>query len=290
MALANDYQVWIASADNATMGVTVEVPGVRHFSADVSAGKYYLIHRTFCTVADNPDTERTDLGVAEKVTCKFVGAYDKNEIPAANILASWSGGNVSPLVGPWTVYTASLNNEGQIIKGAYRGAELKVYFNITQPTGINVTERSRDTFGLGNIGAGAEFNVVLQPTTVSFGNLQVIEPHENTIGNEGIYSQAPPQHRDWGAGVPTDVGCNNVIGGPAFGNKFDHAQWFEGLSMLGSWGNFTWPIHAKWMKKGSGTVSGDVPGWTSQEMSLETSGTMTVKKFGKTITRPRSDP
>jgi hypothetical protein len=30
MALASDYQVWIASADNATMGVTVEVPGVRH--------------------------------------------------------------------------------------------------------------------------------------------------------------------------------------------------------------------------------------------------------------------
>ena len=110
-----------------------------------------------------------------------------------------------------------------------------------------------------------------------------------SLGQTFYFIDHAPEHGTPGNGAGDwhNVGCNNLIADPS-PNFFDHASSYGWP--LNEKGKYTWPIHAKWGKAGSGVQSGDVPGWTDQKHELFSNGTMTIEKFGKTISRPITGP
>jgi hypothetical protein len=76
------------------------------------------------------------------------------------------------------------------------------------------------------------------------------------------------------------------------GRDWDRARWGrDGQVTGGGWspgGKFTWNIPGKWRIAGTGTGT-EFSSW-KQKFVLGSDGTMTITKFGKTVTRHPSSP
>jgi hypothetical protein len=153
----------------------------------------------------------------------------------------------------------------------------KKTFNVITPSGVETSVRAFQTdFAPGSVGAGMYLNVVLLPTTVSFGNVEMTEPAEATTNITGYFiNHTPPTHALNGAGDWHRAQCDNLI----VDNFFDHA-WSGGWqSPFGQGGSYTWPIHPIWRVVGD-SATYPLNGWTDQIMTLSSDGTMRVDKLG----------
>src|SRR5262249_38086234 len=154
-------------------------------------------------------------------------------------------------------------------------------FEVKEPVDVKATVRGLDGFAPSQQGAGMYLDVVLQPTTVSFSRVQILEPYEPTINISGYFLNtnhpAINHDGDHGSGEWHPVNCKNLV----VHNVFDHAWSQDWPRDNGSWspgGTYTWPIHPIWAIDGAGKTN-PLNGWTSQEHILNGDGTMTIKKL-----------
>ena len=130
-------------------------------------------------------------------------------------------------------------------------------------------------------------DVVLQPISVSFYRLQIMEPGASATGRQGYFiNNPPPDHGDLqGANQWHQVVCNPV--NLVVDGVFDHAESYGWP--IGQWGSYTWSIHPVWRISGD-TRTNSLSGWTDQVHTLYTDGTVKVEKLGHTVTRHTYEP
>ena len=238
--------------------------------------KYTLTSQVSCQARDDTNYDRTTLGVGETTTLY--------ELPDET---GWSttAGTLSATVGGATALTAPHAAATATVTATIRKVKLTIDFGVVEPSGISSTIRSRDGFDYGQVGAGMQIDVVIQPTTVSFGNVEIEEPGANATSLQGYFTypqNTPPNHDSaHGANAWHRVICDNYVPGPPT-DFFDHA-WSGGQS-IGQGGSYTWPISAIWRVVGD-TASHSLSGWTDQIMTLSSDGTMRVDKLGHNVVR-----
>jgi hypothetical protein len=151
------------------------------------------------------DRTRTKLGIGEEVT-----------VSAAKTV-TWSvagGGSVSPIGGKNTIFTASKSRSRPIVKATVGKNACILGFSVIAPNGMKYSADNADaggwphTLGPPNnfIGNGRAFPITIQPTTVSFYN---VEFRENKPGNTIKWPDGTVEKKV-SAGKPTfDVLYNN---------------------------------------------------------------------------------
>lgn len=267
--------------DGSTKDITPKVANTPYYTFGWPVlTKYTLISQVSCQALTDINMERTSLGVAEVVSLGTMPAETTWNTSAGTLSVGQGGhGSGTYLYAPHTAATAT-------VTATIRKASLSIDFGVVEPSGIQATIRARQTdFALGSVGAGMYLNVVLQPTTVSFAALKVMEPSEPTIATGYFLAVDPSKisHVNHGADVPHSVGCNNLIYNPTQ-IYFDHA-WSSGWNgPFGQGGSYTFPIHPIWWVDGD-TSTHPLSGWTDQVMTLSPDGTMSVDKFGLNETR-----
>jgi len=164
-------------------------------------------------------------------------------------------------------------------------AELDVPFNIQKPTGVSAVPYGATglQYDIGKAGAGMHIEpLILMPTTVSFYKLKTKEMNCSALNPDGYFTNA--------------FIINTLSHNPLSGwhevdednkNGFDTARTrIEGFPKPWSKGEYTWKIPVKWRVGDDETTQSDFPSLRDQVFEIEADGTVRVKKFGKTATRP----
>ena len=128
-------------------------------------------------------------------------------------------------------------------------------------------------------------NITIGPTNVSFYKVQMLEVGYDATDVTGYFTNHwPASHKTSGADLPHWIGYDNVVG-----DNMDNC-FYAGNGVLPSpWppgGSFKWPIPAVW-RVGFG-LTNPLP-WSDQTFSLDPDGTMTITKFGHSVTRTPQD-
>jgi hypothetical protein len=276
-----DYTIYAAKPRGETVDATVHAPPNR-FLWGPSGNMHDLAVQCVCTGPN--DQERTTVGVGEQVNLFFEPALDFHNPQWGHTGGGLSTSPTIPANG--TFYTASSNAATDRVmanfpKGGGGFVTLTTTFTVLAPSGVARAQiRGTDSFGVGVAGAGMYLDVVIGPTNVSFNRVEVMEVGQAAANMTGYFiSNPPPPHGSaQGANDWHPIACNNV----ATDGNFDHCLT---PSCPGPWnpgGGFTWPIPALW-KVGNGPTH-SLP-WSDQVFSLQGNGTMTITKFGKSVTR-----
>jgi hypothetical protein len=270
-----------ALPDNQEYDFTPVVPAAR-CKFTLSVQKYKLIMQHHCVLAGN--TERTDLGVGEEVGLKFDPVLFLNDF-WVNIWST-TAGSVFPTNGNGTTFTAPSNAADPTVTATLGGEQCDRTFAVYAPTGVAHADITATVpYFQGHSGAGMQLAVYLGPTNVSFYRVQCMEVGQDASSVTNYYvsymnSPAWPDnlsHRTHGADVWILVGCDNSWqGGDTAAWGDDPSPWYPG-------GGFTWVIPGKWTIPGTSTTN-DIT-LSDQTFSLSADGTMTVQKFGHTVTR-----
>ena len=297
-SLDDDAELWTLKSDGCTGVITPRVlsaassPGLSASSQPPSftgpnpwASKYKLV--TTCVSPYPTNTHRLTIGVGEEVNMGLSpqiqppGDTNLTWMTTAGSLLTWWG-NTNRLTAPSNATTLSVTL-------AYYGKrdEIKytTSFTVVEPSGIKATLHGQpDQFAIGSVGAGMRMDVVLQPTSVSFYRVQIIEPTAGPTNRTGYFTNTVPPYHDQqhGGGIWHPVAYTNLV----VDGVFDHAA--SGGWAIGQAGSYTWPISPLW-GVGAGTASNPLSGWTPQVHTLDADGTMTVNKLGHHVTRQTSE-
>ena len=273
-----------------TLPLHSQVPATAHvetkqYQFDVQGQRYQLIPQCVALVPTN--RARTTIGVGEQVKVFLSPALPW---PAySNVNWTTTAGSVSPKVGNWTTLTAPSNAASATVTMHYRSAAFPINFTVLEPKGIDHADLLyplTTTYGVGQSGAGMHLAVYLAPTNVSFYRVQCMEVGQDASGVKDYYTNymnSPNwptnlSHKTYGADKPIPVGYDNSWGG-----GWDNAGWGYDPSPWSPGGAFTWVIPGKWCIPGAPTTN-DIT-FSDQTFSLTADGTMTVQKFGHTVTR-----
>jgi len=231
-----------------------------------------------CVATTPTNRTRLTIGVAEEVSLSLVGA------PAGTFTWSTSAGSVNPTNGTSTTLTAPSNAATATVTVNYGGGSCQLAFGVIAPSGYYASNVTAIT-GIGTNVAGAGMFVPLWLTSsnVSFYRLEIREvPATNNINVTGYFADTniwprgfPLHDAAAGAGGWVPIGMDNTIG-------TDQAQG-SGLPTPWSAGTVTWPIPAQW--KVVGSTNTNALTWSNQAFSIDTNGTVTITKFGHTVTR-----
>lgn len=139
-------------------------------------------------------------------------------------------------------------------------------------------------YDIGISGAGMHLSpIVVGPTNVSFYRVQCVEVGRDATNCTGYWiSNAPPSHIGNGADMWFPLDQAN-----RWPSAWDHAYyggiappWYGG-------GSFEWPIPGRWRIGATGPTN-NLTGW-NQVFELDASGTVTIRKMGKWVTRTIND-
>ena len=242
------------------------------------AGAPRLKSWTIYPALTNPNRERTTIGVGEEV--------DLGGMPSRT---KWSagGGGLSGTNGSDVRFTAPSNAPpGGItvtVIATVKNASLAIPFNVVPPSGIDHAKIiGTNRFSLTIAGAGMTNVVWIAPTSVSFYRVWMEEVGAVSTNATGYFTNT----NVWPA--------NNLNHGKHGANNWfqltSQNQWSDAASSgtcIPPWstGNFTWPIPAAWQVGGSNSLRTNyITGW-DQNFTIDASGTVTVQKFGNSITR-----
>ena len=297
--------LYLALPDNAVKDLNMRVRGAKHYDARASATRHKLVHETLYPALTEPDLARTQLGVGEYVNCGF----EPGNFPT-NAVWTTSSGSLDTSVENWVWYTAPSNAGSATLTVDVAGtAKFKIKFKIKEPSEIDeartykVAEYTNYFYGPGISGAGIYLRVYVAPTDVSFYRVECIEVGEHATDVEGYYDLYYKQKPEWptnlshitrGADKWFEINADNSWqhNGLDDGFDWDRAFWGrDGQVTGGGWspgGKFTWNIPGKWRIAGTGTGT-EFSSW-KQKCVLGSDGTMTITKFGKTVTRHPSSP
>ena len=126
------------------------------------------------------------------------------------------------------------------------------------------------------------YPVVVAPIDVSFYNVQMLEVGENASNVTGYFLDHPQlSHIGNGADVWFDLDEENQ-----WPSSWDYANLTNWPSPWDKDGGFTWNIPAKWKVVNSTGTSPEhtITGW-NQVFSIQIGGTITIQKFGHSVTR-----
>jgi hypothetical protein len=302
--------------DNAALDLNLRIPGVKHYNAVPTVVKHKLVHETINPALTDANLHRTTLGVGEEVKFGFT--------PAVTWTINWTASNGGLSDYPsWTDaageniyngtwFTAPSNAANATVTATVEGTgeSLKVPFNVVEPSGIDpvhtyivnaYTNPPDEGFNPGVSGAGMYIRVYVAPTDVSFYKVQCMEVGEDATNVWGYYTNYPtydpsgnlshkgitapiyPDGKHHGKGDdPFQIGSDN-----SWDTNWDNCSMenYDQVSPHPSWssGGFTWNIPGAWTVDGSTWHTNMTP-W-SQVFTNQSNGTMTIQKFGHTVTR-----
>lgn len=315
--LGLDGKAWASLPDNSEVKMTLEA-GRPLYHFEVSREKFVFGRQTEHMALTDTNRLRTKLGVGEEVYLGFCAD------PAAQTNVNWtvSAGGLS--ASTWTNWATNLSyvgmkftapsNEVKKVKLTATVADakpLEVKFKVVEPDRYDHADVTNlVSFTTNTAGAGIRFIVYMHPTDVSFYRIMMEEVGEDATNVQGYFTNNPPfdpsvnlSHKGSTAPLFPD-GKHHGKGDDPFklnwDNSWDHgwdnAYSFrdnvtqDGLS-LSNWpgipwssGQWTWNIPGKWWVEGSSTTNNIPNGW-QQIFTIDASGTMTVSKFGRTVTR-----
>jgi hypothetical protein len=169
----DDGSIWGMTAVSAAAGTPVDVTPVatQFYSNNVHtfnelATEYILLHQTECTAAGNTDNTRTTIGIGEVV--------DLSGMPGNTSWSLSGGGSLSTTNGSGTTFTASSSPGPSTVIAQVATTQIQLAFNVIAPSGITVSVKSNadGTTGTNEIGATTIYQLQLNPTSVSFVNIQ----------------------------------------------------------------------------------------------------------------------
>ena len=251
-------------------------------------GKY--VPTSTCHASTPTDKTRTTIGVGEEVDLGF-----SPSMASLPYNPSWtiSAGSLSGLVAypnsaAGTTMTAPSNAANSTVTASIGKESVTFNFTVLEPTGIDHTDfieyyaYSSTTLA----GAGVHLRPYVAPLNVSFYRVQVIEVGEDASSVNGYFTvHTPPSHIGNGADTPIQLNEDN-----SWDPNYDWAKssgWPSPWASSGpppySGGSYTWDIPARWQVGAAGQTN-TMTGW-NQVHSLDASGTMTINKFGHTVSR-----
>ena len=239
-------------------------------------------------VATNPaERARTIVGVGEEVRMGLAGAA------SGDCAWSASAGSVSESNGTSTTFTAPSNAMTATVTVTLPGGQsLRRDFTVLEPSGVDRAELlSVYDFDEDESGAGMYCRVYMAPTNVSFYRVQLMEVATNAASITGYYADPqnawdPPEDlKDFQANVWFQINADNTWqhNGEDDGTDYDRAWWADDNPPWPPGGRLSWNYTALW-KIGTGPTN-KLPATWSQQVILDSEGTITVKKFGHTVTR-----
>jgi len=249
--------------------------GEEFFAADKDA-TLYVAWMTSETVAQVPaDRKRVKLGVGEEVLMKVRPAMEDATWTAT--LGSFTEDSGSESLLRLTDSVGDLRAEV-----LYLGNTLTKNFTVFAPTGIaSASIASTIDYPVGQASAGMHlFPVIVAPVDVSFYNVRIMEVGENASNVTGYFLDHPRLH-------------HTIVEGADRWLALDQANRWSDEANLEDWpapwdktGSFTWNIPAKWKVVGFDFVTGEhvMTGW-NQVFSIQVGGTITIQKFGRSVTR-----
>ena len=260
---------WTLLGDNQDVDITPRLNEMDFYTFDVRETEYSLIHQTEHVALNDTNRARTFLGVGEEV--------DFKGMPDITIWNSTAGGLSSEL-GNAVKFTAPTNNgeDGVTITATVRGINMDIYFTVVPPSGIELAYISGSE-GYPTNQCEADMNlwpVLISPTIVSFYRVQIYEVGENASEKTGYFL--------------TNGAISHINHGANHWTQLSESNWFwdscslEDLPQPWSSGSFKWNIPVWW--KIDGGQTNEMPGW-NQLFWLDSSGTITIEKFGLTVSR-----
>jgi hypothetical protein len=272
-----------ALPDNEEDDLTPVVQSPRYsFTLGVQKHALRLAHH--CVIYG--DTNRTDLGVGEEVWLSFWPGLVTNS--AWTCTWSTTAGRVVPVFSTNTLFTAPSNAASATVTAALRDEKVSVGFGVVEPSGYAYAQvvGPPDYFDIGQAGAGMSLRVVMGPTNVSLYRVQVLEVPGGPTNVQGWFSiyGAPPHDAQHRAGQWYQLGCDNAWPGNDHASSDVYSRPWSGPGWSG--GSFRWHIPVKW--KIDGGQEHLLDGW-NQDFTLLGDGTVTIRKFDHTVTRPITD-
>ncbi|MEI6077297.1 MAG: hypothetical protein WCS94_17080, partial [Verrucomicrobiota bacterium] len=290
--LGSDNMMYQKLPDNIDIDVTPQVPGIDFYTFYIGMSRHTLTSYTLHPALTDAYRGRTQVGVGEEVSVYLdppLGmAFPENP--------TWyvSGGGIDATNGSATTFTAASNACSATVTVQVRDVQLAKNFGVVEPSGVdhaNVTISDLKHFNTGEAGAGMHLHPYMAPTSVSFYRVQCEEVGEDASDVTGYFANNPPftvnalSHRG-------NTTRNGYKKGDAWFQLQESNLWQEGWDNANTralpdlpWsdGHFSWVIPGKW-KIGSGPTNNIANGW-DQRFTINSLGTVTVTKFGHTVTR-----
>jgi hypothetical protein len=271
--------------DNDPTTVTPNAPAYKYNTFYMGADKFALINQTVSPIPT--DQARLTLGVGEQVVITLTNISQQRIVPqkdAALVRWTTSAGSVYPTNGSSTTLTAPSNAATATVTMSYGAMAHSIDFTVIEPTGVDhAAFLQYGTYTSTTLaGAGVQLRPYIGPMNVSFYQVQIMEVGQDASGTNGYFVfHTPPNHDDdHGANQPIYLGYDNHWLGDDWATSYGWAPPWYASGWIG--GSYTWNIPAVW-SVGTGQTN-PLSGW-NQVHTLGPDGTMTVTKFGHSVSR-----
>jgi hypothetical protein len=274
----SDGNAFVVVPCGAVMNPQPKVLGNSDAQISPASTNYKLIFR--CNAFVPVQQVRTNIGVGENVTIYFTPNIPTNSTWGA------SAGSLLMTNGPTTLFTAPSNATNATVTATLPNGQSKsITFNVIAPSGFSpavITNTYPSTIPQGQPGAEMDVTMFLLPTNVSFAAVQLMEVSNNAVNisnyfaNTNIFTNAPYQLRHQSAGFWWDVSSDN--------SSCDSVGILPQI-LLPPWsaGSCQWIIPTQW-RVGSNGGNNNLLSNTAT-FSIDGSGTVTVSRWGRSITR-----
>jgi hypothetical protein len=294
-------------SDNEELNLNLRIPGVKHYNAEAQATRHQLVHETAQPALTATNRARTKLGVGEVVNFWFDPTIPNLVWP--DILWSATAGSVENSGdGTAMSFTAPSNAATTQVTVRVKGtAMLTEKFNVVEPSGWDhtiLTHTFPNIWTSGEVAVAMKNRVWIGPTDVSFYRVMISEFGEDADPVTGYFADtnkftANPGY--WFHHWPGAEIGNNYAWGPITPDneirEYDNPDPGDtaGLAPTSShpytppWsaGVIYVDIPVKW-KVGDGPTNNLAHRW-DQQITIDSSGTVTVEKFGQQTTRTVND-
>ncbi len=253
----------------------------------------------WCVSTVPANQSRTTIGVGEQVNLFLVGSplgtFTWTNF-GTNSLGTNLSGSLALTTSPTNAFTAPSNASTANITVSYAGGSNIMTFSILEPTGIDHADLISvytNNFPTNIPGAGMYCRVYVGPTNVSFYRVQFMEALTYATNISGYYSNTTlypnppvnltdPSANKWFQINPDNSWqYNNRNDGNDYDRTYDGAPGLEPPPW--SQGGYTWNYTPKWKIDAGQTNNVQTP-WSAQ-FTIGSDGTLTVQKFGHTVTR-----
>lgn len=266
----------VQGAAGASLPLTVSSASVTGYSFTNQV--FQLVSQCVATPPSNQ--ARTNIGVGEQVNLSFYPA-----LPTTNITWSATAGSLSVTNNSSTnLFIAPDNATNVTVTATIGSMPVNFYFKVYAPTGYVSAQiyGTISAFQTNQAGAGITNIIWMGPTNVSFNRVWFEEVGEVATNATGYFANTNTwpadrlDHGQHGANNWFQLQAGNIFGDIANSGICD-PPWTNG--------NFTWPIPVAWqVGSASSSMTNYMAGW-NQNFTIDASGTVTVQKFGISVTR-----
>jgi phage gp36-like protein len=263
-------------------GNTIPSPGVIQPPIG-TAGQCQIPHLESKTVATTPsDRTRRKLGVGEEVIITL-------QPSSAGPVSQWSisgRGALSNKTATSTQFTAEESapyGSGDIVTATTSdGSHYDLAFVVVEPKSEKgITSRDNNVYPPGNFGAEMIIGIVVEPTDVSFHNVECREESGPASNVTGFFTDFNPQALKHDAN-PNWLRLND---GNAWQDRAGFGQTIGESYPPFRTGEVDWVIPVKWRVIGQIHNGYSLPSRTQENIMVDSTGKFTVKKLGQSVTR-----